>query len=73
VSRPFTATAAVEARLGELGITASDLADRAEVSFGTVTHLAFLAHDRDTLERLSVALDWPPDHLPGLCGGEQLD
>jgi hypothetical protein len=73
VSRPFTATAAVKARMGELGITVADLADRAEVSFGTVTYLAFLVHDRETLERLSVALDWPPDQLPNIWGGEQLE
>ena len=56
----------------ELGIAAADLAGRAEVSFGTVTYLGFLTHDRETLERLSVALDWPPDR-PDLWGGEQLD
>ena len=43
MSKPFTATAAVEARMRELGITAADLADKAEVSFGT--YVAFLAHD----------------------------
>jgi hypothetical protein len=71
--RPFTATAAVANRLRELGITAADLADRAEVSAGTLRYFGLLAHERETLERLSVALDWPPGHLPELWDGEQLD
>jgi hypothetical protein len=63
MSRPFTTTAAVAARIRELGITAADLADRAGVSHGTVRYLGLLPHDQDTLERLSVALGWPPSHL----------
>lgn len=47
----------------ELGISAADLSDRAGVPFGTVRNFGLLAHDRETLERLSVALDWPSDNL----------
>lgn len=71
VRRPFTATAAIVTRMRELDITAADLADRAEVSFGTVRYFGLLAHDRETLERLSVALEWPPDHLPKLWAPDQ--
>jgi hypothetical protein len=53
----------------ELGITAADLPDRAGVPFGTVRNFGLLAHDRETLERLSAALDWPPDNLPKLWEG----
>ena len=55
----------------ELDITARELADRAEVTYGTVRHFGLLPHDQATLERLSVALDWPPDHLRKLWNGEQ--
>jgi hypothetical protein len=57
----------------ELGITAADLADKAEVSYGTVKYLGFLTRNPETLEHLSAALDWPPNHLPDLWGGEQLN
>jgi hypothetical protein len=53
----------------ELGITAADLPDRAGVPFGAVRNFGLLAHDRETLERLSAALDWPPDNLPKLWEG----
>lgn len=73
MSRPFIVTAAVKTRMRELDITAAELADKAEVSYLTVRYLAFLPFDRATLEDLSVALDWPPERLPGLWAGEQLD
>jgi hypothetical protein len=38
-------------------------------SFGIVRNFGVLAHDRETLERLSVALDWPPDNLRELWEG----
>jgi hypothetical protein len=53
----------------ELGIRAAELSDRAGVPYGTVRHFGLLAHDRETLERLSVALDWPPDKLRKLWEG----
>jgi hypothetical protein len=70
VIRPFTTTAAVETRMRELGITVDELEDRAEVSRGTVRKFGLLPHDRDSLERLSVTLDWPPDHLSELWDSE---
>jgi hypothetical protein len=63
VSRPFTATAAVAARIRELDTTAAELADRAGVPHSTVRYFGLLPHDQHTLELLSVALDWPPGHL----------
>ena len=54
----------------ELTMTAADLADKAGVSSGTVRYFGICRHDRETLERLSVALDWPPDHLRKLWDGE---
>ena len=69
---PLTVTAAVRSRMWELGIrTANELSGMAEVSYTTVRYFGFLSHDRETLERLSVALDWPPGHLPALWGGGQ--
>jgi hypothetical protein len=66
--RPFTVTAVVKARMRVLGFTAAELADRAEVSLGTVTYLALLTHDRETLERLSLALvSVLIDHDIGWC------
>jgi hypothetical protein len=50
----------------ELGITADDLADRTRVPRSAVGYLRFLYHDNDTLEHLSVALDWPGRHLRAL-------
>lgn len=71
--KPFTATAAVRARLRELGKTAADLADKAEVPYTTVKYFGLLAHDRETRERLSIALGWSPNRLSELCDGERLD
>jgi hypothetical protein len=68
-SRPFTTTAAVAARMRELGYTAAELADRAGVSYLTVKYFGLLPHDQDTLERLSVALGWPPGNLRELWEG----
>lgn len=66
--RPFTTTAVVAARMHELGVTVADLADRAGVPYSTVRYFGMLTHDRETLERLSLVLDWPPHHLWELCG-----
>lgn len=54
-------------------MTAAELADKAEVSAGTLKYFGLIAHDGETLERLSVALDWPPRRLLDLWDGEQLD
>jgi hypothetical protein len=53
----------------ELDYTPAELADRAGVSYLTVKYFGFLLHDQDTLERLSVALDWPPDKLREIWEG----
>jgi hypothetical protein len=71
MSRPATATAAADNRRRELGITAAELADRAGVPFTTVKYFGLLSHDRQTLERLSVALDWPPEHLRDLWDAQE--
>ena len=71
MSRPATATAAADCRRRELGITAAELADRAGVPLTTVRYFGLLSHDRETLERLSVALGWPPEHLRDLWDGQE--
>jgi transcriptional regulator with XRE-family HTH domain len=71
MSRPFTATAAADNRRRELGLTAAELADRAGVPYTTLRYFGLLSHDRQTLERLSVALDWPPEHLWDLWHGQE--
>jgi hypothetical protein len=72
VSRPFTATAAISARMRELGMRdAAELADRAGVDCTTVRYFGWLAHDQETFERLSVALDWPRGRLAELWSGHQ--
>lgn len=50
---------------------AAELADRAGVDSTTVRYFGLLAHDRETLERLSVALGWPSSRLPELWGCNQ--
>lgn len=56
----------------ELGMEhAAELADRAGVDSTTVRYFGLLAHDRETLERLSVALGWPSSRLPELWGCNQ--
>jgi hypothetical protein len=55
----------------ELGMKyAGELGDKAGVDYVTVRYFGLLSHDRETLERLSVALDWPPDHLWKLWDGQ---
>jgi hypothetical protein len=56
----------------ELGIkTAHELSWRARVPESEVRYFGLLSHDRETLERLSVTLDWPPGHLLELWSGGQ--
>lgn len=56
----------------ELGMEhAAELADRAGVDCTTVRYFGLLAHDQETLEGLSVVLDWPRSRLPELWGGNQ--
>jgi hypothetical protein len=69
--KPFTATAAVASRIRELGISADELADRAGLSRSAVRHFGLCPHSRSDLERISVALDWPPNHLEALYGSPE--
>lgn len=55
----------------ELGITATELVDKTGVPYTTVKYFGMLPHDRETLERLSMALDWPPQHLWDLSGMDE--
>jgi hypothetical protein len=63
LTRPFTATAAADARRRELSLRTSELEGKAGVSWTTLKYFGMLPHTRETLQRLSVALEWPPDHL----------
>jgi hypothetical protein len=65
-ARQFSATAAVAARMRELGLTVGDLAEKAGVSHGTVRWFGLCPHGTAELERLSAALGWPPGHLQEL-------
>ena len=69
MSRPFTTTAVIRTRVRELGMTMGELAGAADVSETTLRHFGLLGHDQQTLEQLSVALGWPPDHVAQLWGG----
>jgi hypothetical protein len=71
VVKPFTATAAVASRMRELGISADDLADRAGLPRSAVRHFGLCPHSQADLQRLSVALDWPPNHLGALWGSPE--
>jgi hypothetical protein len=57
----------VNDRMRELGMArARELADKADVSFGVVRYLALIRPAPHELERLSVALKWPPRYLADL-------
>jgi hypothetical protein len=71
MSGPATATAAANGRLLELGMTAAELADRAGVPSTTIRYFGLLSHNRETLERLSVALGWPSGCLRDLWQGRE--
>jgi hypothetical protein len=71
VTRPFTTTAAINARMRELGMTMGELAGTADVSETTLRYFGLISHDPQTLERLSVALGWPPDHVAQLWDGPE--
>lgn len=71
MSRPFTTTAAIAARMRELGMTTRDLASMADMSEAALRHFGLLGHDPQTLERLAVALGWPRDHVARLWGGAE--
>lgn len=63
LTRPFSATAAADSRRRELCLRTCELEGKAGVSWATLKYFGMLPHTRETLERLSVALEWAPDHL----------
>jgi hypothetical protein len=71
VTRPFTTTAAINARMRELGMTMGELAGAADVSETTLRYFGLLSHNPQTLERLSVALRWLRDHVAWLWDGAE--
>lgn len=71
MTRPFTTTAAINARMRELGMTMGELAGTADVSETTLRYFGLLSHDPQTLERLSVALGWPHDLVAQLWDGPE--
>ena len=49
MTRPFTTTAAINARMRELGMTMGELAGTADVSETTLRYFGLLNHDPQTL------------------------
>lgn len=47
----------------ELGMKSCEVAGAADLTETDLRYFALLNHDPQTLERLAVALGWPPDHL----------
>jgi hypothetical protein len=66
VSKPFTATAAIEARMRQPWISTGDLASTADVPETTLRYFGLLSHDPETLQRLSAAIGWHRDHVARL-------
>lgn len=66
--------AAIAARLGEQGMTMTDLAVRSRVSMTTVRELVHVLDTRKrqprTLEAISEALGWPGGHLGKVLRGQ---
>jgi DNA-binding Xre family transcriptional regulator len=76
VSEDWAAVAtAITRRLSELGLSQRDLTERAQVSKATVRELQYDTVQRRrstrTLEALSVALDWHPDHLAAVLANRR--
>lgn len=64
---------AISSRLEELGMTQLEVAAKSKVSPATIRELQYNKMPRRrnprTLEALSEALDWPPDHLSNVLAG----
>jgi transcriptional regulator with XRE-family HTH domain len=64
---------AVNERLGERKVTQKRLAERSKVSSATIRQIQHHGgrhrHTPRTLEALSTALDWPPNHLDNVLNG----
>jgi transcriptional regulator with XRE-family HTH domain len=67
--------AAINQRMTELGLTQSDLCQRSQVSKAAVGELRHNTVQRHrsprTLEALSVALSWHPEHLAAVASGHK--
>jgi transcriptional regulator with XRE-family HTH domain len=77
VSEDWAAVAkAIDSRLSELGLRQHELAQRAQVSQAMVRELQHNTAQRRrnarTLEALSVALGWHPEHLRAVLNGGSL-
>ncbi len=64
----------IDERMTELGLRQRELAERSQVSLAIVREIRHQTVERRrgprTLESLSVALDWPPDHLHAVLSGQ---
>ena len=77
MSEDWSAVAkAIDSRLGELGWRQRELAERAQVSQATVRELQHNTAQRRrstrTLEALSLALGWHPEHLSAVLTGRRV-
>ena len=67
---------AIDARMTELSLSQRELIERSQVSKATVTeirrHSAERKRSRRTLEALSTALGWHPQHLIALLHGRRI-
>jgi len=75
VSDDWAAVAQViDERMTDLGLRQRELAERSQVSLAIVREILHHTVERRrsprTLESLSVALDWPPDHLHAVLSGQ---
>ncbi|WP_086825878.1 helix-turn-helix domain-containing protein [Allokutzneria sp. NRRL B-24872] len=76
MSQDWTAVAkAINERLTELGLRQRELAERSGVSQAMIREIQYNTAQRRrgsrTLEALSLALDWHPQHLASLLRGHQ--
>ncbi len=64
----------IDERMTDLGLRQRELAERSQVSLAIVREILHHTVERRrsprTLESLSVALDWPPDHLHAVLSGQ---
>lgn len=69
---------AVNTRLRELGLTQVELAQRSQVSVATIRQVQtpggpVRRRNPRTLQALSEALEWSPDHLEAVAAGRDVD
>lgn len=67
---------AIDERMAELGLNQRELIERSQVSKATVTEIRRNSAERRrstrTLEALSTALEWHPQHLVSLLRGQRI-